>query len=282
MRSLLPTITKRHLIPRLFNPLCKHRFSTVSYNQSTEEMDMKKKNLLYETHIPISGIERSVLAVGSAIAALRDPYRGDMVATLGETTGSLFLKRMRDSMLASTSGRQILKERPSINTKTIDFDKLRKECEPGTFGYAYITWLDEQQVTPDTRSPVHFVDDEELAYIMKRYREIHDFFHTLTGLGVTVEEELALKWFEWVQTGLPMTMLSSVFGPLQLNWMERYRLYTTYVPWALQCGASCEPLMNVYYEHKFLTPLDDLRKELGIITPPSLSASVSTQSVASL
>ncbi|KAI8097557.1 ubiquinone biosynthesis protein Coq4 [Halteromyces radiatus] len=234
---------------------------------------------IYNGHIPISGIERTVLTVGSAITALRDPLRGDMVATLGETTGKVFLKRMRDGMLSTTTGRQILRERPSINTNTLDFTLLRQECEPGTFGHAYISWLDEQGVTPDTRLPVHFVDDEELAYVMQRYREIHDFFHTLTGLGVTVEEELALKWFEWTHTGLPMTMLSSIFGPLRLSWTERYRLYGTFVPWALQCAASCSPLMNVYYERHFYTPLDQFRQELGIIPAPPFPATGQSSSL---
>ncbi len=29
----------------------------------------------------------------------------------------------------------------------------------------------------DERPPVHYVDDAELAYIMRRYRECHDFVH---------------------------------------------------------------------------------------------------------
>ncbi|GAN05527.1 ubiquinone biosynthesis protein COQ4, mitochondrial [Mucor ambiguus] len=223
---------------------------------------------LYETHIPISKIERTVLTAASAVAALNNPLRGDMIATLGETTGRVFLTRMRDQMLASDVGRRILRERPVINTKTLDFDTLKKTCAPGTFGQTYISWLEAEGVTPDTRCDVKYVDDEELAYVIKRYREIHDFFHTLTGLGVTVEEEIALKWFEWAQTGLPMTMLASVFGPLRMTWPERKRLYTGYVPWALQCGASCTPLMNVYFEEHFHTPLDEFRKQLGITLPP--------------
>ncbi|KAI8081945.1 ubiquinone biosynthesis protein Coq4 [Gilbertella persicaria] len=226
------------------------------------------KKKLYDTHIPISNIERTVLTIGSAFAALNNPLRGDMVAALGETTGRLFLARMRDQMLSSPVGRRILRERPSINTRTIDFDKLKQTCVPGTFGHTYIHWLEDQGVTPDTRCDVHYVDDEELAYVIKRYREIHDFFHTLTGLGVTVEEEIALKWFEWAQTGLPMTMLASVFGPLSMSSVERKRLYADYVPWALQCGASCTPLMNVYYEEHFYTPLDEFRQQLGVVLPP--------------
>jgi ubiquinone biosynthesis protein Coq4 len=37
-------------------------------------------------------------------------------------------------------------------------------------------------VTPDSRLPVQFVDDVELAYVMQRYREVHDLFHTLLGM----------------------------------------------------------------------------------------------------
>ncbi|KAI8876018.1 coenzyme Q biosynthesis Coq4 [Backusella circina FSU 941] len=241
-------------------------FVTRSFASVSVQYNNDKK--LYETHIPISTVEKTILTVGSAVTALNDPLRGDMVATLGEVTGRLFLGRMRDQMLESSTGRRILRERPSINTTTIDFDQLKKTCGAGTFGDTYIKWLEAEGVTPDTRSPVKFVDDEELAYVMKRYREIHDFFHTLTGLGVTVEEEIALKWFEWAQTGLPMTMLASLFGPLRMTWPERQRLYTSYVPWALQCGASCTPLMNVYFEEHFETPLEVFRKELNITLPP--------------
>ncbi|KAF1743747.1 hypothetical protein MXB_4332 [Myxobolus squamalis] len=33
---------------------------------------------------------------------------------------------------------------------------------------------------------VHYIDDVELAYVMQRYREIHDFNHVLSGIpGIT-------------------------------------------------------------------------------------------------
>lgn len=49
-----------------------------------------------------------------------------------------------------------------------------------------------------------------------RYREVHDLWHVLSGLPPTVEGELALKWFELVQTGLPVCALGAVVGPLAL------------------------------------------------------------------
>ena len=39
-----------------------------------------------------------------------------------------------------------------------------------------------QRVTPDSRDSVKFVDDVELAYVIQRYREIHDLIHTILGM----------------------------------------------------------------------------------------------------
>ena len=51
---------------------------------------------------------------------------------------------------------------------------------------------------------MNYIEDEELAYVMSRYREVHDFWHVLSGLPPTELGEITLKWFEAVQTGLPM------------------------------------------------------------------------------
>lgn len=76
-----------------------------------------------------------------------------MVAALGDLTSGPVLPRLRDVMLESAEGRKILKERPRINTHTVDMNKLALLPE-GSFGNAYITWLERCGVTPDTREPV--------------------------------------------------------------------------------------------------------------------------------
>jgi ubiquinone biosynthesis protein COQ4 len=76
-----------------------------------------------------------------------------MIAALGETTAGPALPRLRDRMLASDEGRRILKERPRINSSTVDMNTLAQLPE-GTFGRAYINWLERCGVTPDTRTPV--------------------------------------------------------------------------------------------------------------------------------
>lgn len=103
---------------------------------------------------------------------------------------------------------------------------------------------------------------------MQRYRECHDFYHVITGFPVSVSAELVVKWFELANFGLPVAALSAFFGPLRLSSAGRNRLLSTYVPWAVRCGGSAEPLIGVYWEKLWEKDFADLRKELGVYAPP--------------
>ena len=116
---------------------------------------------------------------------------------------------------------------------------------------------------------MRYIDDEECAYVMQRYRECHDFYHALTGLPVWVEGEVALKAFEFVNLGLPMTGLSlAAVG--KLNGVRRERFWRVYLPWAVQNGSRCESLVNVYWEEELERDVDELRGELGVERPRDL------------
>lgn len=211
-----------------------------------------------------------------------------MVAALGETTAGPVLPRLLDHMLGSAEGRRILKERPRINTSTIDMEALARLPE-NTFGHTYVTWLERCGVTPDTRDPVslfsylsyngtvafvltsitqvQYIDDPELAYVMQRYRECHDFYHALCGMPVSVEYELALKVFEFANLGLPSAALS-VAAVVRLNATKRARFLSEYVPWALHCGSAAQSMITVYWEERWVQDLGELKKELGVCDPP--------------
>ncbi|KDQ12868.1 hypothetical protein BOTBODRAFT_134054 [Botryobasidium botryosum FD-172 SS1] len=217
--------------------------------------------------IALNWFENAFLVGGSAIASILDPRRADMIAVLGETTAGPALPRLRDRMLESPEGRRVLRDRPLINTQTVDMEKLRTLPE-GTFGHTYVTWLDRCGVTPDTRDRVMYITDPELAYVMQRYRECHDFYHAICGLPVDVFSELAIKYFEFANMGLPVSALSAAFGPLRLTAKKRERLFKEFVPWALRCGSSSKSLITVYWEERWETNTEELKKELGIWDPP--------------
>lgn len=262
----------------------------------------------YPGHVPLTRIERAGLAIGSGIISLVNPYRGgtclmlspflsnmpsrkeeaclsqahigltsppprppDLIATFAEATSTpYFIPRLRDAMLRSPSGRRILRDRPRMTSTTLDLPHLRS-LPANTVGRTYVTWLDREGVSPDTRSAVRYIDDEECAYVMQRYRECHDFYHALTGLPVMREGEVALKAFEWANTGLPMAGLAT-FAAFTMKRVERRRFAGIYLPWALRNGWRCDEVINVYWEEELETDVDELRRRLGVEQPPDLRA----------
>lgn len=171
-------------------------------------------------------------------------------------------------MLSDATGRRILRDRPRITSQSMSLAFLRTLPE-NSVGRSYAAWLDREGVSPDTRDQVKYIDHEECAYVMQRYRECHDFYHALTGLPVMVEGEIALKAFEFANTLLPMTGLS-LFAVARFKKTERWRFWNTYLPWALSNGLKAKEVLNVYWEENLERNVDDLRRELGLEKPPDL------------
>ncbi|KAJ8408660.1 hypothetical protein AAFF_G00252950 [Aldrovandia affinis] len=222
---------------------------------------------LYRSHIRTNPLQKALLAVGSGLAALQDPYRHDMVAVLGETTGHLALMRMRDRMKKDPEGYSILMERPRIRLSTLDLSRLSSLPE-GSLGREYVRFLQDNRVTPDSRTEVKFVDDEELAYVMQRYREVHDLLHTLLGMPTSMLGEVAVKWFEAAQTGLPMCIMGAALGPLRLSARRLQPLALSLGPWALRSGRRARCVLSVFYERRWEQRLEALREELDIEPAP--------------
>ncbi|XP_050176009.1 ubiquinone biosynthesis protein COQ4 homolog, mitochondrial [Myiozetetes cayanensis] len=237
--------------------------------EEEEEEEEEVWHQLYPGHIPTSPLQKALLAAGSAFMALYDPYRHDMVAVLGETTGCLALPNLRDKMKHHPEGYRILQERPRIRLSTLDMSRLRG-LPDGSLGREYVRFLEVNKVSPDTRMPPKFVDDEELAYVIQRYREVHDLMHTLLGMPTNMLGEVVVKWFEAVQTGLPMCVLGAAFGPVRLSARKLQVLATELVPWAIRSGLNASCVLNVYYEQRWEQPVESLREEIGIFPPPAV------------
>ncbi|XP_068270019.1 ubiquinone biosynthesis protein COQ4 homolog, mitochondrial isoform X1 [Nyctibius grandis] len=234
-----------------------------------EEEEEEGHCQLYPGHIPTSPLQKALLAAGSAAMALYDPYRHDMVAVLGETTGFFALPKLRDKMKHHPEGYRILQERPRIRLSTLDMAGLRG-LPDGSLGREYVRFLEDNKVSPDTRMPPKFVDDEELAYVIQRYREVHDLMHTLLGMPTNMLGEVVVKWFEAVQTGLPMCVLGAAFGPVRLSARKLQVLATELVPWAIRSGRNASCILNIYYEQRWEQPVESLREEIGIFPPPAI------------
>lgn len=211
-------------------------------------------------------IQRVLRTAQSVRTAVADPTRADAVAALGELTGHSAISTMYRKMMADPTGQRILRDRPIVTTMTFDING--DDDNDVTFGQAYGRFLKNHDFDAEKRDPVKYIDDPDLAYVMLRYRQCHDFWHVLTGLPPTVLGELGLKWLELMQTGLPVAAMSVTFGTVTLNKKERQILHSQYMPWAVQMSRQATYLLNVYYEEEFDTNLIELRKKLHIQTAP--------------
>ncbi len=77
----------------------------------------------------------------------------DLVGLLSETSSQTFLPRLHAQLKSTAEGRQILRDRPLISSKTVDLDYLRT-LKRGTLGREYVEWLGRGKLTTDGRDEV--------------------------------------------------------------------------------------------------------------------------------
>jgi len=207
----------------------------------------------------INLVQRSVLALGSAVYSIVKPSRGDMIATLAETTVPLsLLKHLHCRMACDSSGIQLLREKPRINNKTMNRGVLH-ELPDGTLGREYSRFLDQLNTSPDARPPVQFLNDPDLVYIMQRYRESHDFIHVLLQMRTNMLGEVTVKYFEAIQFGLPMCVAAALFGGIRLGPIHRQQLLDYNLPWAVEQACKARFMLAFDWENHLEEQITDLQ-----------------------
>ncbi|KAM3727787.1 Ubiquinone biosynthesis protein coq-4 [Dirofilaria immitis] len=231
---------------------------------SPSKIPVRNMTQLYTSHVSTSSLQKGLLAFGSAITAFLNPRRADMVATMAETTAFRpILEKIRHRMESDICGRKILRNRPRITNATIDLSYLRT-LPHGTLGKEYTIFLETLNTTPDERPIVKFVDDDDLCYIMQRYREIHDFNHLLLQMKTTLLDEIAVKYFEGLQLGLPMCLLGGIFAGLRLEPKRQRAFVQRYLPWCIEQAMNSRLLITIDWENQFDKPISDLQKAYSI------------------
>ncbi len=202
----------------------------------------------------------TVAAVGTAVV---NPDRGEAVAAVGELTAGPTLKLMVKRMMSHKDGRWLLREQPRITDETL---KIAEAMPPGSLGKVYADYMNANGFLPSGRAEVLHVSNPYEAYAMTRYRESHDFLHALTDCDRTVLGEVALKAWEFAQTGLPLGAFALIGGAPHLTWEQQKLLKDVYVPWALRSRPGGENdsvfFMNLRWEDLLGKDLEDIRREV--------------------
>jgi ubiquinone biosynthesis protein COQ4 len=199
--------------------------------------------------------------VGQAIVrVLGDSTKTHEIHRVEEITGRPRFRALLSELGSTPEGRRLLADRPELSSERVDYDRLRA-LPATTFGGAYVRHLDGNGITADYQAAAtRHVDDPDIAYLMRRFRQTHDVWHSLLGLGIAGHEEVIVHAFSFGQLRLPVSALIMVFGTLKHIVLERrWGALRHSMLEAYRAGREASPLMPVYWEDLWDAPLETVR-----------------------
>ncbi len=204
--------------------------------------------------------------VGQAIVrVLGDSTKTHEIHRVEEITGRPRFRALLAELAISPEGRRLLDERPELSSERVDFTHLRT-LPATTFGGAYARHLDNNGITADYQAAAtRHVDDPDIAYLMRRFRQTHDVWHTLLGLGIAGHEEVVIHSFSYGQLRLPVSALIMVLGSMKHLVLERrWGALRHSMLDAYRAGREAAPLMPVYWEDLWEAPLETVRAAFNV------------------
>lgn len=210
----------------------------------------------------------------SIVRGLRDSTRTDELLVAEELVCRdrfrALAHMLGPTIAADPEARALLATRPRLATDEVDFDALMA-LPADTLGGVYARHLARFSLDPDLLADPagHWsgagYDDPIAAYLHERYRQTHDLWHALTGLGIAGHEEVLLHCFTWGQLRLPYSALIVSFGTLKHVLLER-RLHTLThgLADAFRAGREAAPLLLVHWERRWEEPLAKIRETYRI------------------
>ncbi|MEO6773753.1 MAG: Coq4 family protein [Kofleriaceae bacterium] len=214
----------------------------------------------------MAGIVKDSIRVAQAVVrVMGDSTKTHEIHRVEEITGRPRYRRLLEQLAASEDGRRILALRPELSSEHVDFAALRALPET-TIGGAYVRHLDRNGLSADYQAAAtRHVDDPDMAYLMRRFRQTHDVWHALLGLGVTGHEEVIIHWFSFGQLRLPVSAMIMVLGSLKHLVLERrWDALRHSALEAYRAGRDAAPLLPVVWEDRWAEDLDDVRADYGI------------------
>jgi ubiquinone biosynthesis protein COQ4 len=205
--------------------------------------------------------------VGQAVVrVLGDSTKTHEIHRVEEITGRPRFRALLAAMSETPEGRRLMAERPELSSEHVDYDLLRA-LPATTFGGAYVRHLDGNGITADYQAAAtRHVDDPDIAYLMRRFRQTHDVWHALLGLGIAGHEEVIIHSFSYGQLRLPVSAMIMLFGTMKHIVLERrWGALRHSMLEAYRAGREAAPLMPVYWEDLWEAPLETVRVAYTVI-----------------
>jgi ubiquinone biosynthesis protein COQ4 len=210
-------------------------------------------------------VKEAYLVARAVVRVMADSERTSEIHVVEELTGMHSFRKFLSRLAGQADVEELLSARPELCDEHVDYDALRG-LPAATLGYSYVHHLDDNGLSAASQAALtSHVDDQVLAYLMRRFRQTHDVWHTLTGLGVAGHEEVIIHAFSWGQMRLPVSALVVVLGSLKHLVLEaRWRALRHALWEAYANGRAAAPLLPVYWERMWEVPLEQVRSDYNI------------------
>ena len=140
------------------------------------------------------------------------------------------------------------------------------QYQPNTLGYQYGAFLKANRLDIVFYPKLNETTDSH--YVGMRIRQTHDLWHVLTGFSAKPEGEIGLLAFylEQLHTPLSGVLIGLVLVNQSLYQPTNLHNATEYLKAGLEMGRSAQQIFPLPLDQLFDKDLQELRKELGIIT----------------
>jgi len=203
---------------------------------------------------------RLKLGINALTRVMKDPDDTTQVLVLFLCINARHVPQFMMRFLSEPDGLALMREQPSIDTRSVDFDALRK-LPPDTLGYAFARHLDARNLSPDVFHAPPGVPPA-FAYLGQRLRQSHDIWHVLTGYDTTVPDELSLLAFSHGQAHMPGPAVLAVLGALR--WFPKHRDIFARVARGFRRGRAARSMITARWEDLWALPLAEVRARYAI------------------
>jgi ubiquinone biosynthesis protein COQ4 len=173
------------------------------------------------------------------------------------------IKKFAEDLCVSPQAIEAIETRYRVNNRDL---KSLAQCKKGSLGIAYLTHLEKSGISPESLAPPPVTDD--VSYVMAHLYETHDIWHTVTGYGTSIADELGLASFGAAQ--LPsqfeyLLLAGGILNTVFYQFDERDERMTAIAEgWVM--GKKAKPLFGLKWTELWNTPLATIRKNLEIVT----------------
>jgi ubiquinone biosynthesis protein COQ4 len=214
---------------------------------------------------------RPITALRAVARLLRNPEDTRQVFVVMTALRGRSGKRMLARFLKSPVGARVAAEHRNLLDCLQDRAALAALPE-GSVGRAYLAFMDEEQLTADglveaSEAGWSSTVSPAVSLFRNRMRDMHDLTHIVTGYGRDGLGELCLLAFMFRHTGNLGGALIALMGWLKATRMGAGRLVGRAVAEGFRGGGKSAWLPGQDWEALMARPLDEVRRELNIVTP---------------